>query len=250
MRRTLLIATVVLAGSPSLGQIILNGNFSSGTLDHWTFTADANAEPAMEAGVHAFQESLMFRINPGHDGSGGWAGGMLEQSVILDADSFHTLSGNLYIQNLRAGTNLNGGIIAISLGGRELFTTTVGEVPGRAIIHRPITITFRNRTAAPQVLRIRFARPWRNSDPVSIYHWAGHLALTPRCYANCDDSATQPILNIEDFTCFIASFTAARALPAAAQAEHYANCDDSTTEPILNVDDFLCFIGQLAAGCP
>jgi hypothetical protein len=30
----------------------------------------------------------------------------------------------------------------------------------------------------------------------------------------------------------------------------YANCDGSTTEPVLNVEDFICFINAFAAGCP
>jgi hypothetical protein len=70
------------------------------------------------------------------------------------------------------------------------------------------------------------------------------------CYANCDGSTTQPILNVEDFSCFINRFAEAQLLPAAQQVTHYANCDGSTTHPVLNVEDFSCFINQFAAGCP
>jgi hypothetical protein len=70
------------------------------------------------------------------------------------------------------------------------------------------------------------------------------------CYANCDGSTTEPILNVEDFTCFINEFATASTLPPAQQLTHYANCDGSTTEPILNVEDFICFIDAFAAGCP
>jgi hypothetical protein len=38
-------------------------------------------------------------------------------------------------------------------------------------------------------------------------------------------------------------------LPLQQQVEHYANCDGSTSAPILNVDDFTCFINEFAAGC-
>jgi hypothetical protein len=61
------------------------------------------------------------------------------------------------------------------------------------------------------------------------------------CYPNCDLSTTQPILNVDDFTCFINAF---------ATSDPYANCDGSTTPPVLNVDDFTCFINAFAAGCP
>jgi hypothetical protein len=60
------------------------------------------------------------------------------------------------------------------------------------------------------------------------------------CYANCDGSTTQPILNVADFTCFLTKFAA---------GDPYANCDGSTTPPVLNVADFTCFLTKFAAGC-
>jgi hypothetical protein len=72
----------------------------------------------------------------------------------------------------------------------------------------------------------------------------------PVCYANCDGSTTAPILNVEDFTCFINEFAAAQGLPHEQQLTHYANCDQSTTAPVLNVEDFTCFINAFAQGCP
>ena len=61
------------------------------------------------------------------------------------------------------------------------------------------------------------------------------------CYANCDESTTQPVLNVADFTCFLQRFAA---------GESYANCDESTSPPVLNVADFTCFLQSFAAGCP
>jgi hypothetical protein len=70
------------------------------------------------------------------------------------------------------------------------------------------------------------------------------------CYANCDNSTVPPILNVEDFSCFVNEFAAAQALPHQQQVTHYANCDESTTAPVLNVEDFSCFINRFAQGCP
>jgi hypothetical protein len=70
------------------------------------------------------------------------------------------------------------------------------------------------------------------------------------CYANCDASTTPPVLNVEDFTCFINEFANAQGLPHEQQVLHYANCDRSTTLPVLSVEDFTCFINAFAAGCP
>lgn len=70
--------------------------------------------------------------------------------------------------------------------------------------------------------------------------WIATLG-TPVCYANCDGSATPPVLNILDMTCFVQSFAAG--LP-------YANCDGSSTPPVLNIADFTCFLQRFAEGCP
>jgi hypothetical protein len=61
------------------------------------------------------------------------------------------------------------------------------------------------------------------------------------CYANCDGSSAAPILNVNDFVCFLNRF---------AQADPWANCDGSTVAPALNVNDFTCFLNRYAAGCP
>jgi hypothetical protein len=60
------------------------------------------------------------------------------------------------------------------------------------------------------------------------------------CYANCDNSTIPPILNPNDFQCFLDFYFAG--LP-------YANCDRSSTPPILNINDFQCFLNAFAAGC-
>jgi hypothetical protein len=60
------------------------------------------------------------------------------------------------------------------------------------------------------------------------------------CYANCDNSTGQPILNVADFTCFLTKFAA---------GDPYANCDGSTQVPTLNIADFTCFLAKFAAGC-
>jgi hypothetical protein len=70
------------------------------------------------------------------------------------------------------------------------------------------------------------------------------------CYANCDQSTTPPILNVEDFACFINEFAHAITLPLSQQIEHYANYDPSPGPPVLNVEDFTCFMMKFAQGCP
>ena len=59
------------------------------------------------------------------------------------------------------------------------------------------------------------------------------------CYPNCDNSTVSPILNTNDFICFLNKFAAGNT---------YANCDNSTVAPILNTNDFICFLNKFASG--
>src|SRR5262249_26220098 len=73
---------------------------------------------------------------------------------------------------------------------------------------------------------------------------SGAFALTVSgpagCYANCDNSTTTPVLNVNDFICFQTKFAA---------GDSYANCDGSSVPPVLNVNDFICFQSKFAGGC-
>jgi hypothetical protein len=103
--------------------------------------------------------------------------------------------------------------------------------------------------------RVRLGLGWHRTTygnpPRGIaYPFSVHGEGSSQCYANCDQSTVAPILNVEDFTCFINRFAEAQALPHEQQIGHYANCDGSTIAPVLNVEDFTCFINAFAAGCP
>jgi hypothetical protein len=108
------------------------------------------------------------------------------------------------------------------------------------------------------VLPSQFPLQFSNSTAQAIWHDAGFtyvvgygfnsvfgrdealMWVTSTCYPNCDGSTLAPILNSNDFQCFLNKF---------AMGDLYANCDGSTTSPILNVNDFQCFLNKFAAGC-
>ena len=99
-------------------------------------------------------------------------------------------------------------------------------------------------SAGPYTLKSSLGQPLAGSVGT-----AGPYSLTTgfsvadgaSCYANCDNSAASPVLNVGDFTCFLQKYAA---------ADLYANCDGSTAVPVLNVGDFTCFLQKYAAGCP
>lgn len=61
------------------------------------------------------------------------------------------------------------------------------------------------------------------------------------CYANCDGSTSAPVVNANDFQCFLNAYSA---------GDPYANCDGSTSPPIITANDFQCFLNAYSAGCP
>jgi hypothetical protein len=74
-------------------------------------------------------------------------------------------------------------------------------------------------------------------DGTTIEGWLIRLD----CYPNCDGSTAPPVLNVNDFICFLNRFAA---------GDTYANCDASTTPPVLTVNDFVCFLNRFVSGCP
>lgn len=64
--------------------------------------------------------------------------------------------------------------------------------------------------------------------------------IIPRCQANCDGTSQAPILNANDFLCFIGEF---------ASGNCYANCDGSTVAPVLTANDFQCYLNAFVVGC-
>ncbi len=77
-------------------------------------------------------------------------------------------------------------------------------------------------------------------DQAAQIAWVVDTLRAPSCYANCDGSTVAPVLNINDFVCFLNHFAA---------GDSYANCDASTTPPVLNILDFSCFLNRFAGGC-
>jgi hypothetical protein len=67
-----------------------------------------------------------------------------------------------------------------------------------------------------------------------VVQWVG----CPNCYANCDLSTRAPVLNVNDFICFVNKFAA---------KDPYANC---SVDAVIDVNDFNCFLSKSAAGCP
>lgn len=81
---------------------------------------------------------------------------------------------------------------------------------------------------------------WGTNPDGHTESWLARLPDPATCYANCDNSTVQPVINALDFSCFLNRFSA---------GDTYANCDGSTVPPALNIIDFGCFLNRYASGC-
>jgi subtilisin-like proprotein convertase family protein len=115
-------------------------------------------------------------------------------------------------------------------------------IPGVTGTYRPLTplSTFAGESA--QGLWQLSVTDWNPGATGSIVSATLLLDLQrPPCYANCDGSTAAPVLDINDWICFLGRYL---------DGDPRANCDGSAASPALNVSDFICFIERYAAGCP
>jgi agmatine deiminase len=140
------------------------------------------------------------------------------------------------------------GVTAVDLllstdGGQTFPTTIASNLPRLGSFNWVVPAMDTSRARVRVVARDAGARTGFDQS-------SRNFTIGEPCYANCDESTAAPVLNIDDFLCFINEFALAQSLPPGEQEGHYANCDGSSTPPVLNVDDFLCFMNHFALGCP
>jgi len=230
------------------------------------FTDDFETDKAWTVQNTGLTSGAWVRATPLHDGGPG--------AVVGDADGSGKcfVTGNTLNERVAGGTtrlvsptlDLSGNpeaAVSVSRWFLSIVATTdflVTEVSGNngstwTVVDsigpssggwQPLTFRVADFVAPTAQVRVRFSVT--NTDEsvteagIDAFSVVSPTCVVP-CYANCDGSTVQPVLNVSDFTCFLNMYAA---------ADPYANCDNSTTPPILNVNDFICFTNAYAAGCP
>ncbi|MEM7624302.1 MAG: PEP-CTERM sorting domain-containing protein [Planctomycetota bacterium] len=176
---------VAWSGSAVTGQELLtNGDFGTGDLTGWTWVADVDADPTMEATVDLFESDLAFRVNPGIDlatispGTGVERGGTLTQDVSLVAGQEYRVAGDLLaIRDLGGGSNADGGTITVTLGGQFVSQFDIENIASSATLTTNFETVLVAGTTGPNDLSLRFTRQYTNT-PLVIYHFADDLSVT------------------------------------------------------------------------
>jgi hypothetical protein len=187
---------------------------SSGTADLTSWDMNGNALGTFHSGPISFVQQIIVRPSNGNILAAGWSG----TTGIYEYDQTGTQVGFISVPAPRGIFELDNGNLFWTGNGFNVYDITTGI----------------STLIAP-----------------GTGQYAGLLSIgTAGCYANCDSSTVEPVLNVDDFTCFINEFATSQTLPHEQQVNAYANCDGSTIAPALNVDDFTCFINRFAQGCP
>jgi lysyl endopeptidase len=114
----------------------------------------------------------------------------------------------------------------------------IDNVTGAWKPESPLTPFIGQSSAGPWQLRVQDCASGESGQLAAFSLTLGRASVA--CYANCDQSASPPILTANDFLCFINLF---------AEGDSRANCDGSTTPPVLTGNDFQCFLTSYVAGC-
>jgi hypothetical protein len=185
------------------------------------------------------------------------AGIEMTQEMNLVAGTAYNFGFNWAAIRYTGGENLEGGVFSLIVDGVALATQAAGGTSSTLWHRGRIDQQFVAATTGVHQVGVRITRPFTVSAggavALSLRQIVGNFTPSSSgaaCYANCDGSTVEPILNVDDFTCFINQYASAQSLPHEQQVTHYSNCDGSTIAPVLNVDDFTCFINQYAQGCP
>src|ERR1051326_1532057 len=235
--------------APALAQSFANGNFETGDLSGWTVVNTVNGVGAPGSvatididgtGPLGSSYAAAFMVGQAQFSSGQQCGIEMTQSLGLMAGVQYTVTFDWSAQRIANVGNV-GGLFTLIVDGAPIFTVDAGDISGTAPAYGHFSANYTPPASGTASVGIRITRPYL--VPGDLTDYVDHVAISggsAPCYANCDNSTVQPILNVLDFTCFLNRFAA---------RDSYANCDGSTTQPVLNVLDFTCFLNQFAAGC-
>jgi hypothetical protein len=237
------LATLVRSGDPAPGtserfDLLLNPVMNlRGDIAFLGSTTPGSAFPSLGLRVHssggARAVALPGQLVPGQPDAATFQSVQLIQA--FNNDGFLLFTALLSAPGGQSGTAL---LLANPVGEISVLARTGATLAiGNGVV-RTISQVFARSRALSDDGHAAFAAQFTDGSSAQL---VATVAGTASCYPNCDGSTAAPVLNVQDFSCFLNRFAA---------GDSYANCDGSAAPPVLNIADFSCFLNAFAAGCP
>ncbi len=158
--------------------------------------------------------------------------GSVTDPLFINAAGPDGIPGN-FDDNCR----LRQGSFAMDYADINRLPSDIDDLNGNGVVNEPLPVDLDGNPRRVEILTSANAGIGLPPLDRGCYEFQ----LSSWCYVNCDDSVGNPVLNANDFQCFLIKYAA---------GDPYANCDGSGTAPVLNANDFQCFLNKFAQGCP
>jgi hypothetical protein len=173
----------IAASAEATTNLLTNGNFETGNLSGWMWTAYSYSDPAMNPTVVTFdavegQPSPCFRVNPGPDlmHFGFLTGGVLSQTINLVTGTEYVVSvGAAAIQNVD-GMVSDAGLIALSIGSSPLWNWDVADIGTFMTFRNSYSGTYTPASTGPYNLKLSFLSSVNSISPV-LYHYVDNVSV-------------------------------------------------------------------------
>jgi hypothetical protein len=215
-----LLALLGLAGTTMGQNVIVNGDFETGDFTGWTVMNTANGVGAPGTvelvdidGPGPLTDSLAAKFYVGQAVfmSGAQEGVELSQTVNLQSGTDYTFDMDWAALRVSSTNNAEGGVFTVLIDGVQMAQGAAGSTSSAFPKYGHINFIHTAAATGPATVTIRITRPFTSpgdlSQHVDNVTFTGTGGPVP-CYANCDGSTTEPILNVADFTCFLSKFAA------------------------------------------